>query len=78
MAYVSTRQVKTLPRSAKHDPKTTLQQALTAADITVTCAGGSGAGEYKLYLLVGHRPLVVGDQEPLLSKVGRWIVSLSR
>jgi hypothetical protein len=29
-------------------------------------------------LVVGHRPLVVGDQEPLLSKVGRWIASLSR
>jgi hypothetical protein len=66
------------PFDAKHDPKTLLQQALTAADIRVNCGASSGAGEYKLYLLVGHRPVVVGDQEPLLSKVGRWIAGLSR
>jgi hypothetical protein len=55
-----------------------LSDAFRAANIPVNCSGGGGTGAYKLFVLVGHRPLVIGDQEPLLSKIGRWIQSLSR
>ena len=36
------------------------------------------AGEYKVYVVVGHRPLVVGDYQSAFVKLGRWIMSLSR
>jgi hypothetical protein len=63
----------------KRNPgKDILVAALQAANITVDCKGGGAGGVYRLFLLVGHRPLVIGDQEPVLSKIGRWIASLSR
>jgi hypothetical protein len=34
---------------------------------------GVGVGKYKLFILVGHRPSVMGVQEPLLFRLGRWI-----
>jgi hypothetical protein len=63
------------PNDPKHDPVTLLQEAFQAAKIQVNCSGGVGGGEYKLFVLVGHRPLAIQD-ESLLTKLGRWIVHL--
>jgi hypothetical protein len=64
------------PVDAKHDPVALLQAAFAAAHIAVNCSGGNGGGD--LFVLVGHRQLVLGDQEPLLLKIGRWMESVSR
>ncbi|MGB8684065.1 MAG: hypothetical protein WCD12_14350 [Candidatus Binatus sp.] len=50
----------------KDDPVELLRQAFQAANIEVNCSGGAAAGEYKLFLLVGHRPLVMNAQPPVL------------
>ncbi|HTV83389.1 MAG TPA: hypothetical protein VME18_12120 [Acidobacteriaceae bacterium] len=65
------------PPDPKHDPAQSLQAALQSAHIQVNCGSGIGAGQYRLYLLVGPRPRVIGDQEPILRKFGRWIEHLS-
>ena len=62
----------------KHNPKALLEVVFRNAEILVNCSGSTGGGDYKLFVLVGHRPLVVGNHEPVLSRVGRWIASLSR
>lgn len=59
-----------------HDPQQLLMQAFAAAHIEAGCSGGGGDGPYMLYLQVGLRPLVLGDQESTLSKLGRWIMHL--
>jgi hypothetical protein len=64
------------PYDPKHDPATILQQAFAAARIVANCSGGAGAGNYKLYVLVGHRPLAFGDNAPLLVRVGCWLMNL--
>jgi hypothetical protein len=61
---------------AKDIPAETLQQAFQAANVEVNCGGGSGGGDYKIYLLVGHRPLIMNAQEPALRRLGNWIASL--
>jgi hypothetical protein len=66
------------PNDPKHDPRELLQQAFRAANIEVNCSGGAAAGEYKLFVLVDHRPLVMGNNEPMLVKLGRWIMQLGR
>jgi hypothetical protein len=65
------------PYDAKHDPKALLQAAFTASDINANCGGGAAAGDYKLFVLVGHRPLSLGYKGPPLVRLGRWIMSLS-
>jgi hypothetical protein len=54
------------------DQETTLRQAFVAAGIPDSGCGPGRNGEYTLFVLVGHRPLVVGDNEPLAYKIGRW------
>jgi hypothetical protein len=66
------------PYDAKHDPRPLLQAAFVASDITANCGGGSAAGTYKLFVVVGHRPLSVGFRPPALVRLGRWIMSLSQ
>jgi hypothetical protein len=66
------------PTDPKHDPQPLLQEALQSAHIESGCGSGIGAGDYKLFLLVGRRPLKLGDQQPMLSKIGRWIERLSQ
>jgi uncharacterized membrane protein len=68
----------TKPYDVKHDPKTLLQEAFTAADIVANCGGGVGQGQYKLFVVVGHRPLSYGYRPPALARLGRWIMSLSQ
>lgn len=56
-----------------------LQEAFRNAGIEVN---GGGSAFYRdkdeLYLLVGHRPLVIGYEEPMLSRIGRWIERLGQ
>jgi hypothetical protein len=66
----------TAPFDAKHNPVALLQDAFAAAHVEVDCVGGPASGD--LFVLVGRRPLVLGDQEAVLSKIGRWIASLGR
>lgn len=62
----------------KDDPRNLLQQAFQAANVEVNCGGGVGAGDYKLFLLVGHRPLVMNAQPPVLVRLGNWIARLGQ
>ena len=66
------------PYDTKHEPKSLLQAAFGAADIPVNCSGGSAAGSYKLFVLVGRRPLAVGYRPPALVRLGWWIMSLGQ
>lgn len=65
------------PPDPKHDPAQLLGQAFQSAHIEANCGGGIGAGNYEVFVAVGHRPLKIGDQEPILSKLGRWIERMS-
>jgi hypothetical protein len=66
------------PPDRKHDPQQLIQAAFRAANIEVNGGGSIGAGEYKLFMLVGHRPLAIGRRQPILVKLGSWIVSLGQ
>lgn len=58
-------------------PETVLQDAMRYAGIEVNCSGGGyNRDKYILYVLIGHRPRVIGDQEPTFRKIGRWIERL--
>lgn len=50
-----------------------LVNALQKAGIQINGGGGQGAGEYKMFLLVGHRPVSIG-RPPLRYKVGEWVM----
>lgn len=65
------------PSGLKNDPADVLRDALRAAKIEVNCGGATGAGEYKLFILIGHRPLVIGWQPPWLFRIGSWLQSMS-
>jgi hypothetical protein len=62
----------------KHDPANLIRQALSAADIEVNCGGARGAGDYKLLLIVGHRPVAINQKPPALVRLGAWVMSLGR
>ena len=54
-----------------------LQMALGDADIPWGGAGGDGPGvEYRIFILVGTRPLRVGEQPPFRNKLAHWLESL--
>jgi hypothetical protein len=57
----------------KDDPRTILQPAFVFARITVNRGSAVAAGEFKVFLLVGRRPLAIRYREPLLSRVGKLI-----
>jgi hypothetical protein len=50
-----------------------LVNALQKAGIQINGGGSQGAGEYKMFLLVGHRPVSIG-RPPLRYKVGQWVM----
>jgi hypothetical protein len=52
-----------------------LVNALKKAGIQINGGGGQGAGEYKMFLLVGHRPVSIG-RPPLRYKVGQWVMKI--
>jgi hypothetical protein len=66
------------PPDPKRDPQPLLQNALKAAHVDCSGIGGIAAGEYKLFLLVGHRPLRLGHQRPTLYKLSQWIEQLNQ
>ena len=59
----------------KHPPAASLlTQALSKAQIEVN--GGtssSGCTQYSVALVVAPRPLKIGQQEPVLAKIARWL-----
>lgn len=68
------------PPDPKHDTRQVLQQAFQFANIEVNCSGGMGAGEPQLFVVVGHRPLKVQQQQlnsPQM-KIARWIERLGQ
>jgi hypothetical protein len=66
------------PSDPKHDPWPLLQNAVLSSHIETTCSGGLGAGEYRVFLLVGPRPFKLGDQRPITIKIGKWIERLGQ
>lgn len=50
-----------------------LANALQKSGIQINSGGAQGAGEYKMFLLVGHRPLSIGSL-PLRYKIGQWVM----
>jgi hypothetical protein len=63
------------PNNPGHDPVTLLQEAFQNAHIDLPGGASVGAGEYRLFLLVGHRPLEIHSGQPFRSKVGQWIMT---
>jgi hypothetical protein len=60
-------------------PESILQDGLRYAGIEVNCSGGAySRSKYAMYLLIGHRPHIIGNQEPVLRKIGRWIERLGQ
>jgi hypothetical protein len=55
-------------------PAEILKDAMAYADVEVTCGGGAAdRGKDTLIVMVGHRPRILGDNEPLLMRIGEWI-----
>jgi len=52
-----------------------LANGLQKAGIRIDGGGAQGAGEYKMFLLVGHRPVSIG-RPPLRYKVGQWVMKI--
>ena len=63
----------------KHPPSSTLlYQALDKAQIEIHSSGSqSGCTGYSVSLEVGHRPMKIGQQEPILGKLGRWLQQMA-
>ena len=60
---------------AKNDPLVLLREAFRVAHIEASCDGGSASGAYKVFVEVRHRPLMVGDNERILHRLGNWLRS---
>lgn len=60
------------PNDPKNDPAATLRNAFQAADLP-SGGGATGAGAYKLFVMVGHRPVAIGKQSPFPIWVGEWM-----
>jgi hypothetical protein len=60
-------------------PDKILGDGMRSAGIEVTGSGGSAdKGTYRVFLMIGHRPRVLGNQEPVKYKISRWIESLGQ
>jgi hypothetical protein len=73
--FITTTGVVVASSDPDHDPGSLLQRGLQMSDIPLHGGGGSAAaavGDFKLFLLVGRRPLKLGDHTPLLDRVGDW------
>jgi len=70
--------MNSLSRDPKHDPERLLQDAFRSAHIEVNCGGGGGGGDLKVFVLVGHRPLRIGQQQSQYLKFLHWLERLGR
>jgi len=64
------------PSDPKHDPAAALRDAFQSAEILVNGGGSTGAGTYKLFIMVGRRPIAVGQQPRILMRLGRWLMQM--
>jgi hypothetical protein len=62
----------------KNEPRQTIQQAFTFARIECSGGGAGGAGEFKVTIAVGPRPLAIYRSRGLLMKIGNSITRLGR
>lgn len=66
------------PKHQHPTPDALLGEAFRDAHVDVNGGGGSAdCGDYSVNVLVEHRPVVIGDREPLLRRIGRGIERLS-
>ncbi len=65
------------PPDPQHRPEEILRKAFEAAHIPAS-SGGSGAGEYKLFLLIGHRPVKLEGEDTTLFKLGQWFEKIGQ
>jgi hypothetical protein len=60
------------------DARPILQQAFSDGKIAVHGGSGVGAGPFEVFILVGPRPLVIGQKPSMLFRLGRFIQNLGR
>jgi hypothetical protein len=56
-------------------PRDILRDGLQYARVVTSGGGGRGAGEYKLYLVVYTRPLMLAPRVSPLHRVGMWLIA---
>ena len=61
-----------------YDPREAIQRAFNRAGIQPNGGGGTGAGEFRVNIAVGRRPLIIIRRESLLSKLGRILLHLGQ
>jgi hypothetical protein len=54
-------------------PTEILQKAFQSAGIEGNCSGVGSAGDYKMFVLVGSRPIAIGRTPSLLTRLGQWL-----
>jgi hypothetical protein len=72
---------KPQPQGARQPPRPSvvLWEAFHIAGMPMNCgAGGQDGPQIKIYVLVGHRPVALGQRQPLLVRIGSWIALLGR
>jgi hypothetical protein len=62
----------------KNDPRTTIHAAFAFARIHLVGSGGAGAGEFKVTIAVGTRPLAIYRGGHWLTRIGYWIMRLGQ
>jgi hypothetical protein len=70
--------INSKPRGSKYEPAQILQDAFQSANIDVEGGGAAAAGQYQIFLLVGPRPIRLGDNTPLLTRFGNLISQLGQ
>jgi hypothetical protein len=68
--------VNSVAYESKNDPRPILQEAFRFAGIEANHNSGVGAGDFNVSILVGHRPLRIGHEESILTKLGRFMQRL--
>jgi hypothetical protein len=64
-------------QNSRQTPSDLLQAAFRSAGITINGGGTQGAGDYKMFVIVGHRPLTTSPRLPLLFRLGSWLAHLA-
>jgi hypothetical protein len=59
-------------------PDEILEEAFRRADIDINGGGGLEGEEYSVAIVIGHRPLAIGNRQPTLSKIGHWLEGLDQ